>query len=1000
MSQGVLGQSRLLLLTAVTFAIIGAWMWKVMPRQEDPEIVSRWGTVSVTFQGADPESVERLVIEPIEDALADVDEIRFLDAEASEGFAYIGIALYDSVGPGDIDSVWKDIEDAVARVEADLPAGADEPYIDHGLSDVEAVVLAITGSDDPLVLRHAALDLRETLLDVSQVSRIRVIGDPGEEVVIGYDEATAAALGVSRGRLAGLLQARNVLRPAGSVLSGEKRATLTPRTEFRDLEDIEATPIPLPGGTAVPLSSVASIRRGPEAAAPEMMRFRGQRAVGLGIIAQNEGNIVTFGKSVREKLAALRPEYAPLSIEEVTFQPDRVQERIDGLGDSLLMSMLVVGGLVLWSMGARMGIVVTLVVPLVVFSSLAFYAVAGGVLHQMSVAALVIALGMLVDNAIVVVESMIRRLDEGESHQEAAIGAVRELALPLFTATGTTVAAFVPMLLAEGAVGEFTRAIPILVTIVLVVSYVYAILVTPLIARWVLRPSKSTRSFAVERFSLMLGRVAMRRYHLVIGVVLGALAGVAALAPLVEQNFFPGSDRNELLVTLELPDGSRIETIDDAAQTVESVLGEHPRVTSVAAFIGRSAPHFYYNVPTITRAPHFAQLLVTTRSEADNAEVGAFVRSVAEDRLPGVSVIAAPLEQGPGSAAPIEVRLRGDDMEDLRQAAQTLGAALEKIEGTRSVRDNMSLGIPNVDLRVDDAAAAAYGIARGDVSDALFGTTRGYAVGSVRTGDDDPVPVLLRSPAGEWTPIESLGGVEIDTPSGTFVPLAQFVHFDVAWRPARYRRRDGKRSVAVLANLREGVPYSVVVSELHRQLDSLDLPPNVTVSLGGEAEGAGDANAAMAAALPIGFLMLVGFLMVEFNSFRRVLIVLATVPLAAVGVIPGLIVGQQPFGFMSVLGVVALAGVVVNNAIVLLDVVEQRRRQGATIEEALVDSIGLRIRPILLTTGTTVAGLLPLAFSGAALWPPLAWAMISGLVASSVLTLVFVPALYRAIIRS
>jgi len=991
----ILSHHRIVVLSAAMLSLIGIAMWRVMPRQEDPELVVRWGAVSVDFPGADPETVERLVLEPLENALSEVEEIRFLDARASEGFGLISLLLKDSVSASEVDARWKDIEDAVARARTELPAGSNAPRIDRGLADLEVIVLAVTGSPDPLVLRRAALDIRDELLDVPAVARIKVTGDPGEEVVVAFDAEQEVSTEYSREALAAHLRSHHDTVPAGALTAGERRATLTAQADPPTLDTIRETPIPLRDGTSVSLGAVARVTHGPASPLPESMRWEGKRAVGLGIVAQEGGNVVALGNEVRARLDDLRAAVAPLQIHEVTFQPARVEARISELGSSLLWSIAIVGVLVVATMGVRMGLVVTVVVPLVVLTSVAIYAMFGGVLHQMSIAALVIGLGMLVDNAIVVVEGMIRRIEDGDEPWSAASAIAQELAVPLFTATGTTIAAFVPMMLAQGAVGEFTRAIPLLVALVLFVSYVYGIVVTPVLGQWVLRPRPPRPPGWFDDVTLAIGVLSVRYRRLVFTGVLALVVLVTLLGGRLKQSFFPGSDRNEVLVTLELPEGSKIEAIDTAAAILEQRLAGHPHVEHIATFVGRSAPHFYYNVPTIVRSPHLAQILVTTDDTTNNAAVEAFVREEAHLNLPGVGVVAASLEQGPGAVAPIEVRVRGKHLDEVRRVTRDIGAILERIDGTRSVRDTASLGVPQVSLEVHESAAAAHNLSRSEVARTLWGLTRGFDAGSLYT-EHGAIPIRVRSSAGETTPADELAGIMVSIPGGS-VPLAQLVRTELRWRPAQIVRRDRKRVATVLANLDPGTSYSTVMDALRRELPSLEVPPTVHVSFGGDAEGAGDANAAMAAALPAGVLLLLGFLMLEFNSFRRVLLVLTTVPLAAVGVIPGLLIGGQPFGFMSLLGVVALAGVVVNNAIILIDVIEQRRREGASVSEALAASVALRIRPILLTSATTIVGLVPLALSGTSLWPPLAWAMISGLGASTVLTLVFVPAAYSLV---
>ncbi len=367
--------------------------------------------------------------------------------------------------------------------------------------------------------------------------------------------------------------------------------------------------------------------------------------------------------------------------------------------------------------------------------------------------------------------------------------------------------------------------------------------------------------------------------------------------------------------------------------------------------------------------------------------------------MPQVQVVARGLEQGPGLPAPVELRLTGDSFSQLRQASELVMGELGRIDGSVDVRDDGGLGVPNIEVEVDDAAAARHGVTRLDVAHALRGHTYGLAVGQYR-GGEDPVPIMVRSPQGENTPVDGLPALTVGPDAAASVPLAQIAQTSVTWRPAAIYHYNGARKISVLSGVETNFTSAAIVAELLEALEGAPLPEGVTLEVGGENEGSTEANTALLQTLPLGLLMLIGFLMVEFNSFRRVTIVMTTVPLAAAGVIPGLILGGQPFGFMSLLGVIALVGIVVNNAIVMVDVVERRRHEGASLDDALVDAVRKRARPILLTTITTIAGLMPLALSSTALWPPLAWAMISGLAASTALTLLVVPALYKVLFRN
>lgn len=988
----LLERRRLVVATAFLLALAGAASWVTMPREEDPRFPKRNGLVVTAFPGADAETVERLVIEPLEEHLAEVEEIKEIGSTSRAGVGIVNIELLDKVY--DTEAAWDEVRDALDKARPDFPSGVFEPELNDDLVSQEAVVLAITGSSDPLQLVRQAKWLKRQLLSLQQVKQIKLVADPGEQITVEYDTATARRLGVDPAQLGRQLSQRSSILPGGLVHLGAKTANLRPMTEFSSVDEIRRTPIMLPGGTSVPLSELARVRQGPREPAGEWMRWNGEPAVGLGIIPKDSIDRVAFGEEIRARMAELRPQLEPLRVEEVTFQPDMVQSRLEDLTDSLKLGIFIVAGLLFITMGVRLGLLVALVLPLVTFGSIAIFATGGGILHQISIAALVIALGMLVDNAIVVVENIQWRLDQGHHVRQAAADAVRSLALPLGTATGTTLAAFVPMLLAKGGTADFTRSIPILIMLTLAVSYLFAVTVTPVLSELVLRRRKGTSGEGRNRLAEGLASLAVGRapWMLVMAAVLMGLTLWAAGG--VEQNFFPAADRNVLLVDLQMPEGTHLERTDAVARQVETELLGHSQVTSVASFIGRAAPHFYYNLLPKPDSPHRAQLVAETTDLAAVDAVAERLRELARGQLPDVELVTRHLEQGPPIEAPIEIRVLGDDLQQLEAVADTVLAKLRTVEGARDVRHDLGLGVPTLVFQIDDAAAARHGLARSDVASELAGRTLGTAVGQYRMGDD-PVPILVRSSAGEKLPVEDLVHLDMATPGGASVPLSQLARLEVDWRPAAIQHFQRQRMVKVMAQVEGETTAIDIFSKLEPQLAELDLPAGVSLMAGGELEESGAANEAMLRTMPLGILLLLFFLLVEFNSFRRVGIILMTVPLAAIGVVPGLLLSGQPFGFMSMLGVISLVGIVVNNAIVLLDVVENLRGEGLTMDEALVAAIKQRTRPIFLTMMTTVAGLSPLAFSDTTLWPPLAWAMISGLLASTVLTLLVVPALYK-----
>lgn len=987
----VLHHRRVVLASVAILVLAGIGAWLNMPRQEDPRLPDRFGVMLTVFPGSDTESVERLVAIPLEEELAQVSGIREVIITVRGEVAVAKIELNDNVT--DVDPVWDEVEDAVELAQKKFPDGVLKPELNKRvMGDQEAIILAVVGSEDPLELRDAARSIRSRLLKVPGVSKVNLAADPGMQVTIAYDDATAKRVGISASQLVARLSARNQSIPAGTLHIGQQDADLSPGSEFDSLETLASTSLTLQSGATVALSDLAEVRREARSPTQTVMRYQGQRGVGINVVADRDIDLVSLGHRVRAELHQLESDFAPLSIVTLSYQPDYVEARLSGLGSSLLMGIGIVALVLILAMGLRIGILVAMVVPVVALISVALYAFGGGVLQQMSVAALILALGLLVDNAIVVVESAQHYLDNGLSRRDAAIKAARDLAFPLATATGTTVAAFVPMLLAEGAVGDFTRAIPIVTIITLIASYVFAIIVTPILAAAGLRRKTKTRASRFAGVNRWIASIGAKRPWT---VVLGALLAVGlsgSMASQLDKSFFPRADRNQFIVDITLPEGSHLSTTDQHANALEQHLSKLDSVTAVSAFVGSSTPRFYYNLPDLPRSPHLAQLLVQTNSREDVPSIIEEVRQFARTEMPAADVIPRFLEQGPPLNAPVEIHLYSDDLEAMAKVAEELMIKMRSTPGTENVRTNLGIGKANIRFAVNDGAAERNQLTRADIALGLRKQTRGLSVGRLRSGSE-PVDILVRSSEGEDLNAEDLPTVEAVTQGGRAIPISQVSTMDIRWRPAVITRKHQTRQVTISAQLADGYEFGAVVAALQAQLGTI-IPADMKWEWGGSAKGSGDANSALLSAAPVGLLLLLLFVLIEFNSFRRLAIILTTIPLAAAGVIPGLLIANQPFGFMSFLGVFALVGVVVNNAIVLLSVIDARRAEGATVAEALADGVALRIRPILLTSATTVAGLLPLALSASPLWPPMASAMIAGLIASTLLALLVVPAMY------
>lgn len=993
----LLGQQRLLGMLVFLLCVSGIAAYNTMPRQEDPSFPHRAAILSVSYPGATADAVERLVVRPLSDELMQVEEVDVANATARSGVALFRLFLEETIY--DTDAAWDRVRQAMERARLDFPDDVGQMSLDDRQIDIPAITLAIGGSASVVELTDAAERLKFAMSDIPGVSRIELDGEVSEQITIALDDGGLQRLGITPGQVINTLAARNQTTPGGFVVVEGKRLSVLPNTEFDSVSAIRATPIRLPDGSQVPLSAAANVWRGPAEPEEPQTWKDGERVVLLSLFLQeDQSDAIRFGQQVRERLDELRPDFAPFTLEELFFQPDQVHDRLSSLLLSLLASVTIIIIVVFLGMGLRMGILVASILPMVTLITLGIYNLGGGVLHQIAVIGMVIALGILIDNAIVVVENIQTHLNAGRSRRQALVDAVRELAGPLGAATGTTLAAFTPLLLSKGGTGDFTRGVPIMIMLSLSVSYLLAISVVPLLAARFLRPRQNPRQERLLWLGQQLGRLASRVPVLMVLFGAGMLAISLAMTPFMKQQFFPDADRPQVIVELFMPEGSDIATTAAVAEKLERAVRSQPQTLQVHRFVGFTGPSFYYNLLRFPEAPNRARMVIDTPSLADTTPLIHWIREYVHINIPELNLNVGVLGQGPPRSAPVEVRVYHADDATRAQATEQIFAILRAAEGAVDVRHDLDFGVPALAIDVDDARAARYGLDRNTVAQSLFGQSFGIVAEQYRQ-ERDPIPLVLRSNEGTALSVDRLLSINVYNDAGEAIPLSALVTTETRWDTAARYLRNGVRVNTVNANLETGYSFSQALDGLERALRDQPLPAGTRLEYGGDAEGSGDANQAIIATAPIGIMLLLFFLLLQFNSFRRVGIILLTVPLATVGIFPGLVLSGSPFGFQSLLGVIALVGIVVNNAIVLVDVVDRQLERGQDIANAVRMAVEQRTRPILLTTATTVAGLLPLAFSSSTLWPPMAWAIISGLLASTVLTLLVVPSVCRLTIK-
>ena len=986
-----------------------------MPRAEDPGFTIRTAVVITHFPGASPERVELLVTDKLERAIQELPELKFVSSKSTTGVSLIWVNIkqkYREMRP-----IWDKLRRKVQRVAPDLPEGIVGPTVDDEFGDVFGTIMTITGEGYTYAeLKDIADDVREEVLRLEEVAKVEIHGAQDERVFVEYNNARLAELGLSPSQLQAILESRNIIIPGGAVTAGPERITLEPSGNFESVEEVANSVITLPGRSEVTyLRDIALVRRGYIDPPQTKAHSTGQPALVLAASLREGGNIVELGRQFQRVYDRLQASY-PIGVEfdVIAFQPDVVNRKINDFVQNLLQAVGVVVLVMLVTLGVRTGLVVSTLIPMAMVSSILLMPIFGVGLDQMSLAALIVALGMLVDNAIVMSESILVRLSEGRGRLEAALESAAELKIPLLIASLTTAAAFLPFYLAESEAGEYAGSIFLVVTITLGCSWILALTMVPMLCHRFLRVRGEPRrdrydGVVYRRYRRLLLGLLRHRAVSAAGVV-GLFMVAMATFRLVPNIFFPPSDRAAIEGEIELPVGTSIRRTEEVAGAVERFIldslmvgPERPEgVTNWATFIGEGAPQYVLTYSQKLAAPEYTFMLINLSSLEAVPDAVRRLEDFALANLPDAISRFAPPILGPPVASPIEVRISGRDPNTLFQLVEEVKARLGSIPGARNVDDDWGRRTKKLLVHIDEARARRAGVSSRDIAVSLQTAFSGFATTQYRE-DDKVIPVVMRSVEADR---EDLGKIEslnvFAQATGRTVSLKQVADIEVVWQPSQILRRDRLKTVTVSADVTSGVTAFAVNGQLVPWLERLsrDWEPGYRWGMGGEAEESRKSQASINAKMPIMALIIILLLVGQFNSFRRPAIVLLTIPLGLIGVVFGLLITRSYFGFMTLLGVVALAGIVINNAIVLLDrirtEIDQNRLEP---RRAIVEAAQRRLRPILLTTATTVGGLLPLWWGGGPMFKPMAIAIIFGLLFATVLTLGMVPVFYAIFFR-
>lgn len=990
-------QKRLILTTALLFAVAGISSWFNMNRQEDPFFPYRNGFVLTQYPGASVEDIENLVLKPLEQEISQVEEIDQIRGVARAGFCQVIVKMKEYVY--DTNTGWTHVREAIQRAQLKFPQGVLQPVLEDRVIDTPLAVYSLSGNNDVMHMRWVAEEIKKQLLTLPELSKVKFYSQVEEEIAIEPNPTKLKQLGINAEYLVRQVMNKTDVVPLQTLQSDSRQFVLNAQTDYQSIDEIRQSLITLPDGSSLPLETLAGVSYGPKQDAGSVFWLDGQRAIAIGMfVPVNQLNVVEFGKKIRKIMQEIDETYPNVEIHSMFFQPDRVKNRISELGNSLLMGMLLVSLVLTFFLGLRPGLVVASIIPLVTFTALAVYDFSGNVLHQMAISGMVIALGMLVDNAIVMVENIQYHIDQGMRKSEASILAVKQLAFSLFSATGTTLAAFIPMLMAKGNTGDFTNAIPVVIMLSISISYIYSIFVTPAFSHLFLKASVHSKRSKIMTMGEKFGTIATENPKNVLFVAFIFIVVSMLLFNFVKKDFFPSTDRNQITVDITFAEGTNLAHNSAMARKLSLEILKQPHVRHAYSFSGNSGPNFYYNLIEKPRSPNLSRIDV----ELDSSKYGdAFIQWINTEikpQYPNVEIIANRLGQGPPVTAPIEVKVFAKDRALLSQTVHEIQKVVENTQGTRDVRNNLGIGLPSYQLKFNDEILNKYQISRKQVAQSIGLATGGIVIGQYRRGQD-PINIIVRDPKGIDFPLNQIENIELQL-KGKSIPIKQLVEVKLKWLPAAIHHYDTQRTASVFSETQIGTTYAKVLQDLRPSLKNMDLPKGVKLLVAGTSQESDKANKSLGGALPIGMILLLMFLLIEFNSFMKVGIILITIPLAFAGVPLGLLLTNTTFGFTAILGVLALVGIVVNNAIVLLDLIQKNLDKSLEFNLAIIEAVKRRARPILLTTITTVAGLFPLVITKSTLWPPLAWTIISGLMVSTFMSLLVVPALYYLLMKN
>lgn len=1008
LTSAALSASRLTFFVALLILVTGTFAFLTFPSQEEPSVTIRDAMVYVVNPGMSSERMEQLVARPLEESIRQINELKTITSTVRAGSVIVQVTLRDEIN--DLLPVWQKMRAKIDEVAPTLPSGTLPPVINDDFGRVAVASIAVTAQGFSMSeMREPLRQLRDGLYGLPGIQSVTFHGLQSERIYIEFDRARLAGLGLSLSHVLQQLQQQNIVASAGQAVISGINAAIVASGELRSLQELENLIISVPGtkdkSDTVPvrirLADVARVRVLMPDPPESKAIFNGENAVVIGVSMQSGQNIKKIGQAIQDRLSELEKQLpAGFSINYVTFQANVVKTEMAKMNQVMLETVVIVMIVVVIFLGWRAGIVVGSIVPLTILATLLAMRSLSIELHTVSMAAIIIALGLLVDNGIVIAEDIERRLSIGEDRRNACIDAGRTLAIPLLTSSLVIIFAFSPFFFGNTATNEYLRPLVIVLTITLLGSWVICLTVTPLLCYRFLKHQNhnnepATQDHGFYAYYAKTIRAVLDHKKIFICTMLLVLMGSLGVLGTRPAGFLPPSDRPQFQIALELPPGSDTRNTEKIVRELSTWLSDqkiNPEVATNIGYVAEGGPRVVLVLNPPLPASHIGYFTVTVKSSKDLRAVMMRTREWVSNNFPEVHVDVKYFSRSAHDSGSVAYRIVGPDENVLREISGKIQDVLRDLPGLTQVRDDWGPRVPRIQVRINQEKARSVGVSTDDISTALATRYSGQTVSILRDGDTQ-VPIIVRGNDSERTNPEDLANTPIFTANGSSVPLSAIANMEVVSEPSSITRRNMSRVVTVKGRNTQGTAQQVITAATP-MIASISIPPGYRIEIGAEIEEAAESNLALEEYLPHAAVAMLILFLWQFRSFRKVALIVGIIPFAMIGAGPALLISGEPLSFMATFGLLSLAGIIVNNAVLLLERIEVELALGKSRREAVVAAAVARLRPIVMTKLTCVVGLIPLLLFAGTLWSGMAVTIMGGLLVGTLITLGLVPVLY------